>query len=247
VGEELNVALRDKGRVVWQDNLLQPGDQWRDVLETAIQSAAGVLILVTHTRISRTFRGQSDEEVDFARNMKRRIVPILVGVSSVDLAKSNLPFLADLKGVAISRPNGREVAFLAKELERLLPDSAATPLETSLDPDDPLRGAWGGSASRNGRALRARVSEVPDSTDWYTIVLEVVADDGAPLEGGVDFHLHPTFNPSVRRVDVHDGAARLTLWAWGAFTVGAAADGGRTKLELNLADLSEAPPRFRER
>ena len=37
------------------------------------------------------------------------------------------------------------------------------------------------------------------------------------------------------------------LVAWGAFTVGARTDDGKTRLELNLATLESAPTRFRSR
>ena len=43
------------------------------------------------------------------------------------------------------------------------------------------------------------------------------------------------------------GRAVLEQRAWGAYTVGVAADGGQTRLELNLAELADAPSLFRER
>jgi hypothetical protein len=39
----------------------------------------------------------------------------------------------------------------------------------------------------------------------------------------------------------------LKLTAWGAFTVGVLADEGRTKLELDLSELEDAPEDFRSR
>ena len=44
-----------------------------------------------------------------------------------------------------------------------------------------------------------------------------------------------------------NGIATLQLIAYGAFTVGAECDGGTTKLELNLAELPDAPQLFKER
>ena len=39
--------------------------------------------------------------------------------------------------------------------------------------------------------------------------------------------------------------AELALDAWGAFTVGAIADSGLTRLELDLAEIDEAPSSFK--
>jgi hypothetical protein len=69
----------------------------------------------------------------------------------------------------------------------------------------------------------------------------------AALERNVVFHLHPTFRASVKTVKVRESKATLRLSAWGAFTVGAIADEGATRLELDLATLPDAPKEFRER
>jgi hypothetical protein len=63
----------------------------------------------------------------------------------------------------------------------------------------------------------------------------------------VEFHLHPTFEPSVRRVTALNGVATLQLEAWGTFTVGAVVLGTFTQLELDLASLTSAPKAFRAR
>jgi hypothetical protein len=67
-----------------------------------------------------------------------------------------------------------------------------------------------------------------------------------PLVGKVRFHLHDTFTPDVEEVEVENGVARLTIVAYGAFTVGAELDDG-TKLELDLADEDIiAPKQFKD-
>jgi hypothetical protein len=43
------------------------------------------------------------------------------------------------------------------------------------------------------------------------------------------------------------GVAELSIDAWGAFTVGAVADGGLTRLELDLAEHPDFPAEFRAR
>lgn len=73
------------------------------------------------------------------------------------------------------------------------------------------------------------------------------AVDGTALAGNVEFHLHPTFARPMQIVPVQDGRATLKLQTWGAFTVGAVADNGRTSLELDLAQNPSFPEVFRSR
>lgn len=63
----------------------------------------------------------------------------------------------------------------------------------------------------------------------------------------MQFFLHPTFHGNDRPVVAvtPGGTADLALTAWGAFTVGAIADNGATKLELDLAELPAAPAEFK--
>ena len=61
------------------------------------------------------------------------------------------------------------------------------------------------------------------------------------------FHLHDTFLNPDPVINVEKGMAVLKLSAvWGAFTAGAELDNGKTQLELDLAELSTAPKKFRE-
>ncbi len=130
------------------------------------------------------------------------------------------------------------------------PAAALAPVheEAPQDPDDPQAGRWGGSAEVGGRRVCATV--VPSSlrSDWFKV--EVVVESTSPnkpLSGTATFHLHPTFqeNPAVR--PVVGGVAKLELLAWGAFTVGVEADGGATRLEINLAGVKGAPAAFTSR
>jgi hypothetical protein len=111
-----------------------------------------------------------------------------------------------------------------------------------------VRGRFGGSATRHGLELSATMTADERSGDWFRIHLEVRPTRAdRPLTGVVEFHLHPTFEPRVMTVGVVNGRAATDLLAWGAFTAGALADDGRTPLELNLAELSIAPAKFRAR
>lgn len=125
------------------------------------------------------------------------------------------------------------------------PASAKRPVP---DPDDPQKGNWGGQSNANGRVLSATVT--PTGTkDLFRVGLRVSrAGASTPaLRGDVRFHLHPSFNQQVVNVTANGDFADLVLIAWGAFTVGVEADNGMTKLELDLADLTDAPAVFRSR
>ena len=114
------------------------------------------------------------------------------------------------------------------------------------DQDDPEKGKWGGQAEFNGRRLQARVARAAVRPDWFDVTLIVDSTDPSrPLKGLVHFHLHPSFRP-IPPIDAASGVAQLRLICWGAFTVGAEADEGLTKLELDLAEVEDAPSEFRE-
>lgn len=113
--------------------------------------------------------------------------------------------------------------------------------------DDPQKGRFGGKAENNFRALRAQVlpSHIPD---FYSVTIRVESTDPAnhPLDKDVTFYLHDTFSPSVYSVSPKDNKALDDeILSYGAFTVGAIADDGKTFLELDLAEQNEFPEGFR--
>jgi len=127
--------------------------------------------------------------------------------------------------------------------------------EKSLPPpkfaNDPQKGRFGGQEAAEGRRLSAIVEPSSVDSDWCKITLAVCAEPGAPmLSGKVSFYLHDSFEPDHYIVSVgKDGKAILHLRAWGAFTVGAVADEGKTLLELDLATSPNvnAPSDWRKR
>jgi hypothetical protein len=111
-------------------------------------------------------------------------------------------------------------------------------------PSDPQKYRWGESAERNGRWLTASVYSL--RRGWYHITMRVHSLLGhQKLKGAVTFHLHDSFEPPARTVTAHGGEATLKVVAYGAFTVGVEADAGRTKLELDLGDIRDAPKGFK--
>jgi hypothetical protein len=116
-----------------------------------------------------------------------------------------------------------------------------------VNPHDPQKGQWGGLTTRNGWRLTGEVAMI--SEGWYGITLTVEAAPGErkALVGTVTFHLHNSFRKPVRKRQASEGRAVLELEAYGAFTVGVHIAADDTLLELDLAELEDAPKRFRER
>jgi hypothetical protein len=112
--------------------------------------------------------------------------------------------------------------------------------------DDPQKGQWGGQAENNLRRLSATVTESP-IPGFYEVTLKVVSlNKDLPLKGLVKFHLHPTFQNPSPVIAAQNGEAVLQLpYVYGAFTVGAEADEGKTKLEYDLAEDKSFPKAFR--
>jgi hypothetical protein len=110
--------------------------------------------------------------------------------------------------------------------------------------DDPQKNQWGGKSRAGNRELKARVTAI--SERLYRVELEVITTSSFnPLTGKVRFHLHPTFPNSVQDVEAVNGKAALTLISYGSFTVGAEADNGNTKLELDLEKVDGVSDEFK--
>lgn len=131
---------------------------------------------------------------------------------------------------------------------RAAPRGMEGPVAPGPDGEDPWAHAFGERAEAQGRRLEARIKAVRGRAGWCTVALRVVATDPRrPLEGTVQFFLHPTFSNYTPTVPVQDGVAELSLTSWGAFTVGALCDGGQNRLELDLAAHPDAPEPWRSR
>jgi hypothetical protein len=114
--------------------------------------------------------------------------------------------------------------------------------------DDPEKGKWGGTPTSGGRQLTAEIQRIPGEDLYRRVILTVRSiDDKKPLMGRVTFHLHPTFDQPVFDEPVFNGEATTSLVSYGAFTVGAEVDKGRTRLELDLASLDDAKDQFFKR
>jgi MinD-like ATPase involved in chromosome partitioning or flagellar assembly len=229
---------------IWVDyKRVRLGESWRDLLERALQSTALVLAAFGPSADMSTMRRM---ELEAAVAAKIPLVPVLFNTDADVLSAlpASLQELRFRNGAMISQTNfDEDVETLVAGIRHLMSDAARS--DHAADPEDPQKGRWGGRAASGGRTLTAAVTTVSD--DWFAIVLEVVGVSERPLTGTVEFHLHPSFSPSLQTVEAESNRAVLRLAGWGAFTAGVSADDGNTRLELDLSELPDTPPKFRER
>jgi hypothetical protein len=161
--------------------------------------------------------------------------------------KKEYNILAEASNVAVNFSEEKPKRLAAAEPNVLKTVKKAI-LTAEFHPDDPQKGQWGGREANHRKITVGKIHPLKADPDYYRIPLEVRSTDpaGYPLTGKVRFHLHNSFSPDVEEVEVENGVARLTLVAYGAFTVGAELSDG-TKLELDLADDDiDAPKQFKE-
>jgi len=109
--------------------------------------------------------------------------------------------------------------------------------------DDPQKNRWGGQSAVNGKEIRASVKKalVPR---FYNITIEInTINPSGPRGGEVAFFLHDTFLKKIRYSKIINGAAKVTVSAYEAFTVGAYTSDG-TMLELDLQQQQGYPSGF---
>jgi hypothetical protein len=243
--EVLTKGLNSRGlRVYVSTAELRAGDSWVTSLEQAL-TAAEHLVIIERNELS-SF--QQHEVTTFLRlvanetSTARRIIPVLATTGQTSGSAFRGGGLQSLlrQFTAI-----REANTSPSELAALVAQALRAPKASASD--DPQKGRFGELPARNGRVLTAIVTSVPSEKAWFRIKLKVRSTEKTkPLAGEVTFFLHPTFRPSEIKKSVRRGECRLTLHAYGAFTVGVEADQGATCLELDLANLPTAPKAFRE-
>ena len=114
-----------------------------------------------------------------------------------------------------------------------------------VNSEDRQKGRFGGKQVNNDRKISATVSNQPRGSFYdFTITVESTDPVNHPLIGQVILFLHDSFSPSVVTLDAINSKAEYRNTAYGAFTVGAIADNGKTLLEIDLAELSDAPAQF---
>lgn len=111
--------------------------------------------------------------------------------------------------------------------------------------NEPQIAKWQAGPEANSRKLSAIVSET-DINGMYKVILTVESTNAiSPLTGEVKFHLPGIYLNPNPVIAVKAGKAVLELkCVLGSFTVGAEADEGNTRLELDLAQLPGVPQQF---
>lgn len=214
------------------------GANLREALNAGLDASDAIIVLVG-PRWGES-RG-SPYEIDRMLKQGKPVIPVLLDGARADLLPQSV---RGLQYVSLNDATfDDDVQRFLTRLTRSLPTLTAQ--RATVNPDDPIQGQFGAAAERNGRKITARVHALSD--DWFRIELTVRSTAAPILAGDVEFHLHPTFRPSVVRVSADEGSASTSVVAWGAFTVGVVTDEGRTRLELDLSDLRDAPRVFRER
>ncbi len=239
------------GNVITRDtNILRGGDHMEATLSSAISKADAVLLLLSENYVNTQW---ALREASYALSRGQRIIPILTPGfewSSLTSKRAPLPEISRIFGFTFKSVEGSEsptgefeseVLRLSDFLRQSMMSRSRT---TNFDEDDPHRGRFGGDSERDGFRLTAKVTTIDD--DWFDLELAVQGDSHVPVRE-VEFHLHPTFEPSQVRVKGKGSVARYATTVWGAFTVGAIVLDTLTALELDLAALKSAPKAFRER
>lgn len=108
--------------------------------------------------------------------------------------------------------------------------------------NDPWKGRFGGASERDGFRLGARFSRGLDT--W--IEVQIFVKGPAKDREVVELFLHDSFSPDRVKLKFSDGAVCYDVLAWGGFTVGAWLATRGIELELDLAEMPEAPSVIRK-
>jgi len=179
-------------------------------------------------------------EYEVVRQLKEDVSNVKENVSSVSTALNNLEKEVGPGSKGGLSPSPPPITSGSPPPAAMTSAAARVDAAPSFDETDPNKGQFGGSPDVSGRKLMATIK--PDAgrrSARCRVVIKVVStDSNRPLTGKVRLHLHPTFGRwSNYFVDVKNGVAQDEIVSYGAFTIGAEADEGATRLELDLVDV----------
>jgi hypothetical protein len=212
-----------------------------DQIRNGDASKAFVLVgfcLIAAISSAAFIRTLSDRVLDQAKKAAAAAERATAAVEQVDRAVRQVDKQVELIEESGSLPGSMKGLALASTADAIKEDAWNT---------DPNKGQFGGASQANGRQLEATITPAAGrGSAACNVLLRVHSTESArPLKGEVTFHLHPTFGRgSVYSVPVKEGKAEDSITSWGRFTVGALADEGKTKLELDLADVPGGTKKF---
>ncbi|WP_133064281.1 pYEATS domain-containing protein [Sandarakinorhabdus cyanobacteriorum] len=121
------------------------------------------------------------------------------------------------------------------------PPAMSRPIQ---EPDDPQKGRFGGIAERHHFVLSAQFFATRNP-GWTRIRLTIAgpARDGELAR----FYVHDSFVPPELEGSFLKGRASVEVTAWGGFTVGGWIPSAKLELELDLAQMPDAPEPIRTR
>lgn len=134
----------------------------------------------------------------------------------------------------IAKAQQETVAMIAQGVGKAtsLADTKADLTDTYQD--DPLKAAWSGTQEDKGKRISATVEEIPGSGLYRLKIFVRSIYQQEPLQGKVQFYLHPSFSHPNPVVQAQNGEAYLQLISYGSFTLGAKTEDGAS-LKLDLA------------
>jgi len=229
-----------------------------DLPALVAQVAEKVAAFVEPDTLSRTFsKGLEALSPDLKATALRAMQLVVPDAKSVTTET-----IADL-AVALGLPSRllqkrlvRTSEALDQAAPALIDQASALSQENSLNDDAPAlfrrikykndlqKGRFGGKATRRGFTVSATFDDT-SSKNWVKVAFVV---DGPAKDGEeVQFHRHDSFKPQMLKKRFKGGRAKMSVTVWGGFTLGVWIPAYDIELELDLAELKDAPRIVRER
>jgi MinD-like ATPase involved in chromosome partitioning or flagellar assembly len=196
--EPIVAKLREQlGEAVWWDHsAVLPGDDWSQSIDNALQKAKVVIAFFGQRWAKRQKPRHFEQQVATVLNQSAPVIPVLIGDLRVSewasaAEKLKIDGITRRQALSVTKDIDADVERLSSAVREILARELLDSPNAPEDPNDPQKGKWGGKSVVEGRALTAEVRSISD--DWFGVTLIVTSTSEKPLEGRVEFYLHPTF------------------------------------------------------
>lgn len=116
VADEVAKALTEQGLIVWSDESIAPGSDWKKEIQNALENSDYIISLLTSKSFSSNFVRNELDYALFNNRYKNRFLPVLIGDESKD-EFSRLPWLLKkLKHLYVS--DKKSPKLIANEVSR---------------------------------------------------------------------------------------------------------------------------------